>query len=418
MALGLIISREYLERVKRKSFIITTLLVPILMFGLMAAPAVMMILSEPERTDVLVADTTGRIAPLLKSNSEVTFTVTDTDAATLRSDEEVKAYIIIGADAVSRPERDITVYTRGSLSMVTDSYITSQLNRAVEDVRLEAYNVGDIRRILDVVEVDCTYHTVNIEGETDTSTSSVLSYIIALATDMLLYMFILIYGQMVMTSIIEEKTNRVLEIVVSSVKPRVLMLGKILGIGLVAVTQILIWGVLLGAASAWLIPSIGAAGDTAATEPELASAITLLGDPAYVFGIFGWMLLFFIGGYLFYSAIFAAIGSAVDNIQDAGQLSSVATVPVILGIIASMSVINNPGSTLAFWLGLIPLTSPMCMMARLPFGVPVWEILLSLAVLYASFMFMIWLCAKIYRVGIFMYGKKPTLMEIIRWSRY
>ncbi len=418
MALGLIISREYLERVKRKSFIITTLLVPILMFGLMAAPAVMMMLSEPERTDVLVADTTGRIAPLLKSNSEVTFTVTDTDAATLRSDEEVKAYIIIGDDAVSRPERDITVYTRGSLSMVTDSYITSQLNRAVEDVRLEAYNVGDIRRILDEVEVDCTYHTVNIEGETDTSTSSVLSYIIALATDMLLYMFILIYGQMVMTSIIEEKTNRVLEIVVSSVKPRVLMLGKILGIGLVAVTQILIWGVLLGAASAWLIPAIGAAGDTAATEPELASAITLLGDPAYVFGIFGYMLLFFIGGYLFYSAIFAAIGSAVDNIQDAGQLSSVATVPVILGIIASMSVINNPGSTLAFWLGLIPLTSPMCMMARLPFGVPVWEILLSLAVLYASFMFMIWLCAKIYRVGIFMYGKKPTLMEIIRWSRY
>lgn len=417
MQLSLIISREYLERVKRKSFIITTLLVPVLMFGLMAAPALMMMLSEPERTEVMVCDATERIAPLLHGNGDVNFTVTDADAAALRSNPDVQAYIIIGADAISRPERDITVYTRGSLSMMTDTYITSQLNRAVEDVRLEAYNIGDIRRILDEVQVDCTYHTVNIEGESDTSTSSTLSYIIALTTDMLLYMFILIYGQMVMTSIIEEKTNRVLEIVVSSVKPRVLMLGKILGIGLVAVTQILIWGVLLGSASAWLMPSLGLASD-AATEPELASAIALLGDPSYVFGIFGWMLLFFIGGYLFYSAIFAAIGSAVDNIQDAGQLSSVATVPVIIGIIASMAVINNPGSTLAFWLGLIPLTSPMCMMARLPFGVPVWEILLSLAVLYASFMFMIWLCAKIYRVGIFMYGKKPTLLEIIRWSRY
>ena len=230
-------------------------------------------------------------------------------------------------------------------------------------------------------------------------------------------MFILIYGQMVMNSIIEEKNNRVLELVVSSVKPRTLMLGKIMGVGLVAITQILIWGIILACCTAWVMPAVS---ETAAGlgDAEVNAAMAQLSDPGYFVNLFVFMILFFIGGYLFYSAIYAAIASAVDNIQDAGQLSSVATIPVIIGIVASMSVLTNPNSTLAFWISIIPFTSPMAMMARLPFGVPLWETLLSLVVLYASFMCLIWLCAKIYRVGIFMYGKKPTLLEIIKWSRY
>lgn len=414
--LGIIISREYLERVKRKSFIISTILVPVFMIALMVAPAAFMLLSAPEKTEVLVSDATGQVFPRLHGNDEVTFMTTDENLDSLRADESNQVVVVIGPDAVSRPERDVTIYTRGTLAMMTDEYISNELNKAIEDIRIDAYNIGDLRQIMREVQVDCTYTTMRLDKE-DTASSSAASYIVALIMDMMLYMFILIYGQMVMNSIIEEKNNRVLELVVSSVNPKSLMLGKILGIGAVAITQILIWGVLIAVASLGLAPFIQDSGMDMA-DPDIAAIVGQFADPGYLVSLFVYMLLFFIGGYLFYSSIYAAIASAVDNIQDAGQLSSVATMPVIIAIVASMSVISNPGSTLAVWLGIIPFTSPMCMMARLPFGVPFWQTAVSLVVLYASFMFLIWLCAKIYRVGIFMYGKKPSLIEIIRWARY
>lgn len=414
--LGIIISREYLERVKRKSFIISTILVPIFMIALMVAPAAFMLLSAPEKTEVLVSDATAQVLPRLHGNDEVTFMATDENLDSLRADESNQVVVVIGQDAVSRPERDVTIYTRGTLAMMTDEYISNELNKAIEDIRIDAYNIGDLRQIMREVQVDCTYTTMRLDKE-DTASSSSASYIVALIMDMMLYMFILIYGQMVMNSIIEEKNNRVLELVVSSVNPKSLMLGKILGIGAVAITQILIWGVLIAVASLGLAPFIQDSGMDMA-DPDIAAIVGQFADPGYLVSLFVYMLLFFIGGYLFYSSIYAAIASAVDNIQDAGQLSSVATMPVIIAIVASMSVISNPGSTLAVWLGIIPFTSPMCMMARLPFGVPFWQTAVSLVVLYASFMFLIWLCAKIYRVGIFMYGKKPSLIEIIRWARY
>lgn len=414
--LGIIISREYLERVKRKSFIISTILVPVFMIALMVAPAAFMLLSVPEKTEVLVSDATAQVLPRLHGNDEVTFMATDENLDSLRADESNQVVVVIGPDAVSRPERDVTIYTRGTLAMMTDEYISNELNKAIEDIRIDAYNIGDLRQIMREVQVDCTYTTMRLDKE-DTASSSAASYIVALIMDMMLYMFILIYGQMVMNSIIEEKNNRVLELVVSSVNPKSLMLGKILGIGAVAITQILIWGVLIAVASLGLAPFIQDSGMDMA-DPDMAAIVGQFADPGYLVSLFVYMLLFFIGGYLFYSSIYAAIASAVDNIQDAGQLSSVATMPVIIAIVASMSVISNPGSTLAVWLGIIPFTSPMCMMARLPFGVPFWQTAVSLVVLYASFMFLIWLCAKIYRVGIFMYGKKPSLIEIIRWARY
>ncbi len=414
--LGIIISREYLERVKRKSFIISTILVPVFMIALMVAPAAFMLLSAPEKTEVLVSDATAQVLPRLHGNDEVTFMATDENLDSLRADESNQVVVVIGPDAVSRPERDVTIYTRGTLAMMTDEYISNELNKAIEDIRIDAYNIGDLRQIMREVQVDCTYTTMRLDKE-DTASSSAASYIVALIMDMMLYMFILIYGQMVMNSIIEEKNNRVLELVVSSVNPKSLMLGKILGIGAVAITQILIWGVLIAVASLGLAPFIQDSGMDMA-DPDIAAIVGQFADPGYLVSLFVYMLLFFIGGYLFYSSIYAAIASAVDNIQDAGQLSSVATMPVIIAIVASMSVISNPGSTLAVWLGIIPFTSPMCMMARLPFGVPFWQTAVSLVVLYASFMFLIWLCAKIYRVGIFMYGKKPSLIEIIRWARY
>ena len=238
---------------------------------------------------------------------------------------------------------------------------------------------------------------------------------------------------MVMTSIIEEKTTRVLEIVVSSVKPMQIMLGKICGICLVAVTQIIIWAVLIGAMSAFLLPAIipaematdmatmsAAGGDlsTVTTDMDTLQAVAMLSDVGYIIRLFGMLLLFLIGGFILYAAIYAAIGSAVDNIQDAGQLQSIVIFPIIIGIIFGMSAANDPMSSLSVWMSMIPFTSPMVMMARIPFDIPGWQIACSLVILYASFFGMVWLAGKIYRVGIFMYGKKPNFKELIRWMRY
>ncbi len=415
--LKLIISREYLSRVKRKSFIISTILVPILMIGLSAAPALVMMLSTPESRIVAVIDESGDVAGRLSDNGEVHFIEASAPLDSLRSDEAYDAILVLGADVVKRPGQSITLYSRGAPAMATSSYISQQLENAIEDIRLEAYDIANIKQILADVQVTVDYPTIRIDKEEDTASSATLSYFIGLMLDMMLYMFILIYGQMVMNSIIEEKNNRVLEIVVSSVKPTSLMLGKIVGVGLVAITQILIWAVVLGACSLWTVPMLSGLAE-ADGNAEFTAAMGQLADTGFITSLFVYLVLFFIGGYLFYSAIYAAIGSAVDNVQDASQLSTIATMPVIIGIVASMAILNNPNSTLSFWVSVFPFTSPMAMMSRLPYGVPMWEILLSLGVLYASFMALIWVCAKIYRVGIFMYGKKPTLMEIIRWVRY
>lgn len=417
-ALGLIIQREYLERVKRKSFIITTIVVPIVMIAIMAAPAMFMLFSDSEEKTVLVVDNTGVLAQRLQNNDEIKFVPSDSDVNTLRANEDNETILVIGANAVKDPSHGITLLSRGSVSMMTDSYITGEINNAIEDVRLESYNLGDIKSIMQSVKSDATLSTVRIDSEKDTETSSSLSYILSLVMDMMLYMFIIIYGQMVMTSIIEEKNNRVLEIVVSSVRPFNLMLGKITGVGLVAVTQILIWALLIGTGVSVAVPFLTPENLGQDTPQEVMAAVSQFTDPTFLLSLFVNVLLFFIGGFLFYASIYAAIGSAVSNVQDASQLSSIATLPVIIGIVGSMSIINDPGSTLAFWLSVIPFTSPMTMMARLPYGVAAWEIVVSLVVLYLSSLFIIWLCGKIYRVGIFMYGKKPTVMEMLKWARY
>jgi len=417
-SLGLVIEREYFERVKRKSFIISTILVPIIMIALMMAPALFMIFSKTEQKTVQVVDQTGVLASRLAGNDEIKFVSADAPVDSLRKNEDNEAILVIGSNAVDDPSHGITLLSRGSISMMTDAFITGQIKSAVEDVRMERYNIPDIKEIIKSIDADVTMSTVRIDQEEDTETSSELSYFLSLIMDMMLYMFIIIYGQMVMTSIIEEKNNRVLEIVVSSVKPFNLMLGKIAGVGLVAITQILIWAVLIGTAIAIATPFLTPENLGADAPAAVTGAISQFTEPSFLISLLVNTLLFFIGGFLFYASIYAAIGSAVSNVQDASQLSSIATMPVIIGIIASMAIINDPSSTLAFWVSIIPFTSPMAMMARLPYGVPVWEIALSIALLYISFVFMIWLCGKIYRVGIFMYGKKPTFIELIKWARY
>jgi ABC-2 type transport system permease protein len=414
----LIIRREFLERVARKSFIITTILMPLLMVALMVLPTLVMVLTGPENKRIAVVDNSGVIAANLQNQDELKFLTVKEPVDSIKQNTDYDAVLVLDADVVDNPQ-NILIFSHGSLSVQTESEIRHQLESIIEDVRIDNYNIDNLKQIMSDVKAEVNIQTFDLDSSDEKSTSSMVSYMLGLLMMLMLYMFIMLYGQMVMTSIIEEKGNRVLEIVVSSVKPTHLMLGKILGIGAVAVAQIAIWAVLVLAFMKFGMPFVtDSLSAEAATDNDLAAIMSILSDTGFIMSMFGYMILFLIGGYLFYSAIYAAIGSAVDNIQDASQLQSIALAPIMLGLIMSMTVVADPNSTLATWLSIIPLTSPMIMMTRLPFGVGVGEIIASLLVLYASTLLIVWFSAKIYRIGIFMYGKKPTIKELIRWARY
>lgn len=413
----LIISREYTTRVKRKSFIITTILMPLIFVALMVIPTAIAALSGPEDKTVAVIDHTGYISKVFLEKGKMNFEISDEPLDSLKKRDNIDAILVIPSNVVDRPD-GLVMYTNGSPSPQTEAYVAQKLNSAIEEVKLSNYNIRDLDKILADVHTDVNIRTIRIDGDEEKEASSIASFMIGLILTFTLYMFIMLYGQMVMTSIIEEKNNRVLEIVVSSVKPSSILLGKIFGVGAVAVTQMLIWAVIIGVFTGTVMPTLLTDAAASGTDLDILALLTTLGNTGYILGMFGMMALFLILGYLFYSAIYAAIGSAVDNIQDASQLQTFALVPIVLGMVFSMTVLNEPNSTLAFWLSIIPFTSPMVMMARLPFGIPAWEVVLSLVVLVVSMLFMVWVSAKIYRVGIFMYGKKPTVKDLIRWARY
>lgn len=429
--ISIIIRREYMERVTKKSFIITTLLMPVIMLGLMMAPVLIAMFSESDNRNILVIDNSAdTISSRLQNTPTLTFLPQNISVDSARRIESVDAVLVI-PESIYDNGATLQIYTNGASSMEVESEITGQFNDIIESQRLKSYNIDDLDEIISAVHSDVKLQSLR-NDEDATESSTMLSYMLGLILTLMLYMCLLLYGQMVMTSIIEEKNNRVLEIVVSSVRPTQLMLGKICGIGLVAITQIVIWGVLLSAMSAFVLPAVlpaGVSADMAAlsaegasanisTDLELLQALSMLGNVAYIIQLFGLLLLFLIGGFMLYSAIYAAIGSAVDNIQDAGQLQSIVVFPIIIGIVVAMQAASDPGSSMAMWTSMIPFTSPMVMMARIPFGIPAWEIAVSLIILVISFFIVVWFAAKIYRVGIFMYGKKPSFKELIRWMRY
>ncbi|WP_308501252.1 ABC transporter permease [uncultured Alistipes sp.] len=433
----IIIQREFNERVRKKSFIITTILMPVLMVALMAAPALIMEYSKGEQKRIAVIDDSGLIAPRLESNEEIAYETTSLTTDEARKDlTDLFGILYIGSDILQNPS-DVRLYANSSTSLSIESDITGQIEKILEAEKLKAYDIDNLQQILDEVKTTVTLQTFrndkSQEGETQAQSSTVataLGYILGFV----LYMFLLIYGSMVMQSVIEEKNNRVLEVMVSSVRPFDLMLGKILGVAAVAVVQVLIWGVLIVVAGSVVMPQLmpadamasiqamqQGAPDAAAMsgmDPDMLQAMAAMTDLGYIVKIFVCLLLFVFGGYLLYSAMFAAVGSAVDNVQDASQLQMPITLPIILALLMMLAVIKDPNSSLAFWFSIIPFTSPVVMMARIPYDIPLWEIVLSLAVLYASFVAMVWFAAKIYRVGIFMYGKKPTLKELLKWIRY
>lgn len=436
----IIIRREFNERVRKKSFIITTLLMPVLMIALMAAPALIMEYSGGEEKRIAVIDESGLIASQLQSDDELIFEPTDLSVDAARKElTDHYAVLCIGSGVFADPS-DVKFYVNSSSSIAVEGNIANQIGHIIETEKLKQYDIDNLQQILDEVKTSVSMQTFrndkSQEGDTEAH-SSIAATALGYVLGFILYAFLLIYGSMVMQSVIEEKKSRVLEVMVSSVRPFQLMMGKILCIASVAVVQIVIWGVLIVGVGAAVLPRLmpdylaagveamqaGApqAAEMAAAsdfDPEMMQAVASITDAGYVTMIFACLLLFVLGGYLLYSAMFAAVGSAVDSIQDAAQLQTPIMVPIILALLMMLAVIKDPDSQVAFWFSMIPLTSPIVMIARIPYDIPLWEIVLSLVLLYASFIGMVWVAAKIYRVGIFMYGKKPTIKELWKWVRY
>ena len=435
--IGIIVGREFNERVRKKSFIIMTILMPLLVVAMMIIPSVIMLHSKGETKRIAVIDNSGIIAPQLESGEEIQYEPTDLaveDARTLLTD--YFGVLEIGQDVMSNPNC-IRLYANSSTSLAFEESLEDDIVDIIEREKLKAYNIHNLDEILNQVKTSVTITTYRNDEQSDEgdeqSKSSAISTAIGFVLGMMLYFILILYGAMVMQSVIEEKNSRVLEVMVSSVKPFELMMGKILGVASVAAVQILIWGVLIVGTSAIAMPALIPSdvmqsveamqtGTLDATQAEvdlhLLNAISTATDVQYISMIFVWLLLFTIGGYLLYSAIFAAIGSSVDSVQDAQQLQTPVMMPIIISIFVMMTILNDPNTPVAVWCSYIPFTSPIVMMARIPCGVPTWEILLSLGILCASFVGMVWLAAKIYRVGIFMYGKKPSFKELWKWVRY
>lgn len=449
--ISLIIRREFFERVRKRSFLVATILTPLLMVGLIVGMVAFMVLYKGETKIVEVIDHSGVVMDALEESRSVRY-----EAAT-RTLEEINAshpdtwgVLVVGANVVQNPS-DVQLYTYSSSTVTIESEIESAVENIVEAEKLKSYDIEDLPRILQEVETNITLSvsTVGEDGSEERS-SSMVAFGIAYALGILMYIFVFAYGAQVMTGVIEEKNSKVLEVVVSSVRPFQLMMGKIIGIACVAITQFAIWVVLisLGAAAVmhFMIPAdllTAAQGMTEGMSPEmmqgLASGMTMNPDVmqsvsgidpqlvdalgslmnfTYIAKLLLTFIFYFTGGYMLYAAMYAAVGSAVDNVQDAQQFQMPITIPLMLAFIGMFQAMQDPTSPVAVWMSIIPFTSPLVMMARIPYGVPVWELALSIGLLVATFIVMVWLAGKIYRVGIFMYGKKPSFKELAKWITY
>ena len=405
---------------------------PIFMVLMMGAPAMIMLFSTPDHNVIGVVDNSNFILPKLQGNELYEFIPVAGNPQLMVDEGKIDGYLIIPSDVEKSSSPVLNLYMNSAIPIELQSSLSSQISNIVENEKLLQYNIQNLSEILDSVNTKVKINENRLDKDEGESLASNLSFLIGMFMSFLLYMFLIMYGQMVMTSIIEEKNNRVLEIVVSSVKPHQLMFGKITGIGLVAITQIVLWGIIMAFVSTLIIPAIlpdeifaqvtqmrtGTLDLGQVDNYETLNALSLLTNVGFIIQLFLWLILFLVGGFLLYAAMFAAVGSAVDNIQDASQLQSFILIPIIIALVVSISIGNAPNSALAVWLSMIPFTSPMVMMSRIPAGIEAWQPWVSAIILYASFIFMVWFAGKIYRIGIFMYGKKPNIKDLIKWARY
>lgn len=424
--IGLIIEREYKTRVLKKSFLLLTFLSPILFAALIAVPLWLSELEADTTKEILVIDRSGLYADALPSGDVYHFTFVDTDLQQAKSSYGKLTGILL---ITGRLDQDgtATVYSENQIDMETKNHIERLLGDYVEQQKINAYNIPDLQKILEDTQTRITVSTIRWDekGE-EQKGSSELALIIGMVTAMIIYMFIVMYGGQVMSGVVQEKTSRIVEVIVSSVKPFQLMMGKIIGIALVGLTQVFLWVVLT------LILSMAA---TTIMGIEPSAAVEIQGVPqesleqgmGEIYSLLAgfnfvemlvYFICYFLGGYLLYASLFAAVGSAVENETDTQQFSLPLTIPIIFAIYAAIYSAQNPDGPLAFWCSLIPFTSPVVMMVRLPFGVPFWQVALSIGILVLSFVLTTWMAGKIYRTGILMYGKKVTWAELWKWLKY
>lgn len=437
----LVASREFSTRVKKKSFIILTVLMPFIFAALVFVPIWLSTIKDNDQKEVAVADATGKYVSLFKDDQTYRYIpITDPDNKAYYSDTtQFEAVVDIRADLVQNPKA-VTIYSRNEVAAGLLSYVNNVLNEKIRHDKLEATGIAGLDKIIKDVQTEISVPTMKRTADGSTTSSDTNIAIAAgFIFTFLIYMFVMSYGGMVMQSVMEEKTNRIVELMVSSVKPFQLMMGKIVGIALVGFVQLAIWGIMLaiiltvagtvfGISGADMAQTqqMGMAGMSAAANPAVMQTAmpsesqqlfaALINLPYAELGTC--FVLYFIGGYLLYASFFAAIGASVNEQEDSSQFMMPVIIIMIFGIYAAMGSAENTNGPLAFWSSMFPLTSPIVMMVRIPFNVPMWQELLSLAILYATALFFVWCSARIYRVGILMYGKKPSIKEMIKWMRY
>lgn len=443
-----IISREYMTRVKKKSFLLTTFLVPILFAAICILPSVIMFMAKDTGKKVAVVDQSGIVMPYLVDTDAVEYE----DYSAEPVDSMKARFEALGLDAlvvvspIDSVAKTVSVasYSPKPLSMEMKEGVQSKVNDAVENYRLALYDITDLKQIMEDVKSDVSMATYTLdESGEEKITSSEVYMIISMVLSIIIYMFIAMFSGMVMQSVIEEKSSRVVEVLVSSVKATELMFGKIIGVACVALTQFFLWIVLtlllVGGFSAFIgfdslmgdpaqteqmmdmtaqMGGVDVADMTAAMAEEegMGAVLSTLKDIDWVQMVLAFIVYFALG-YLLYASFFAAIGSAVENEADTNQLQMPVTVPLMLAFFVAIYAFNAPDSPIVWWCSMIPFTSPIVMLARIPFGVPMWELALSIVLLLATFVACGWASAKIYKIGILMFGKKTTFKDLWKWLR-
>jgi ABC-2 type transport system permease protein len=446
--IGIIISREYLTKVKKKSFLLTTFIVPVLFAAMCILPSVIMFMAKDKGKQVAVIDQSGIVMPYLVDTESVTYS--DHSSASVDSmktvfvDAGMDVLVVISPVDTAAKTVSVVSYSEKPLSVDMKESIQSKVDEAVEDYRLSQYDIDDLKQIMEDVESDVIMSTYTLgEDGAEKITSSEVYMVISMVLSMIIYMFIAMFSGMVMQSVIEEKASRVVEVLVSSVKATELMFGKIIGVACVALTQFLLWivltAVLVGGFSAFvgfdslmgdpaqteqMMEMAGGMGGVsvedmtamAQDESQMGAVLNTLKDINYGQLILAFVL-YFVLGYLLYASFFAAIGSAVENEADTNQLQMPVTVPLLLAFFIAIYAFNAPDSPLVFWGSMIPFTSPIVMLARIPFGVPAWELALSVVLLFLTVAVCAWASAKIYKIGILMFGKKTTFKDLWKWLK-
>ena len=414
----LIIQREYTTLVARKSFIVITLLIPFLFVAIGAVPVLISEWNNSGSAEaVTVIDETGRLAGVIPDTESFRFIPLKGEAGSTdvknffdQAGNSMSALVVIPANVLDSAK--VNIYSKSTVNMALVSHVTESLNDTLTAVKIASMGVPNLDKMVKEAQVDIDVNSVKLsddgtESEASTTAAMVLGMVLAFIT----YMFVLTYGAMIMNSVIEEKTNRIVEVIVSSCKPFQLMMGKIIGVALVGLTQFLIWAILISVA-------VGGLGISLANDPmsDLAVVFNAIQSVNLV-SIFTCFVVYFLGGYLLYASLFAGFGSAVDQASDASQFTSPIIIVMVVALYAGIGCMENPNGSMAMWCSMIPFTSPIVMMVRLPYDVPFWQIAVSVALLYGTAFGLVWVSSRIYRIGILRYGKKFTFKEIMGWVK-